>query len=133
MMPVVSRRTAKRRALTFTYEIYVLVDRDDGTPRYIGRARNAKRRCSTRFSQGWTRALLAWAECGDPRRARLHVVEEPIGAAASIRREEFWIAEGRRLGWPLINKGSARGGCLALGRKPGGGEWTLRDLGLEAA
>lgn len=86
--------------------IYALMD-PTGRVGYIGKCKDPHKRLIGHKSDarraGDTSAKRAWINSLAPFQGPIVGVLEAIGDAEWPERERFWIAEGRRRGWPLTN------------------------------
>lgn len=136
MRRLVSRKEALAKAASMRCEIYALLDPRDLRVRYVGRARECRKR---RLKQHLAAAATEGSAAGRWLRelvmlGRLPVcvlLERTVGAPAAVAAEQRWHAEGLRLGWPLLNRQRPSGSGLGLGQKARGRQWTLADLGLD--
>lgn len=94
--------------------IYAISDPRTSEIRYVGRTVNYQRRVSehksgrgSARSGNWIRSLLAQGIMPD-----FHILEDVPEREQLKEREQWWIAEGRRLGWNLTNLTDGGDGTL---------------------
>lgn len=128
--------TALPAILGVRYFVYALVDPRDGLPHYVGRTTNPALRMTAHISdlgryankrkKAWILELKALGL-----RPELEVLEETYGAVDAHDGEAFWVAHGRRAGWPLTN-GHGKSGAGSFGRfRAGGWRFHIRMEDIE--
>jgi len=77
--------------------IYALCS--DGTPHYVGKSLRGVERAHAHLMPSARGRVAEWAR---GRNVEIRVLEYVTADTAS-ERERWWIAQGRKLGWPLLN------------------------------
>lgn len=114
----------QRNLLLMKYLVYALIDPRNGNVRYIGKSSCGLRRPGQHAGRKHLER--------DPNKHKKHWIKQLINAglkysvailyqsdvhAGLNEAEIFWIAEGRRRDWPLVNISEGGEGCRIFGRK----------------
>lgn len=86
--------------------IYALVDSTTLQPRYVGQPRNPQQRHGQHIYGTNSANMREWLRSLECRPLLLLLKRVPPRLA--IAAEEWWIDEGKRRGWPLLNVARAR-------------------------
>lgn len=82
--------------------IYALVDPRDLKPRYVGQSRSVLQRYDQHYFNTTTKGLGAWMGELGSRRPMLLLLDRVKPELADAA-EEWWIREGQKRGWALLN------------------------------
>jgi hypothetical protein len=92
--------------------IYALVDPHLLLPRYVGQSRSVFERFNQHNSSTTSYGMGEWRN--GLRESPMLLLLKRVRPQHAVAAEEWWIAEGLRRGWPLLNVVRARPERLAL-------------------